>query len=315
MTFASLVTFIQVLFFASIFLLFISGNVGWTLIYAFVLALIASVIILIISHRHYTIETEKFSGMTNVGGECTVDITVRKKGFCFIPYLTLEGSFSGQCFTVKTSLLLKSTSTVTLKLKPTECGLQKAVISKAYSEDLLWILRLKKNWNVHSEVAVLPRQVEYNGPAVIPSTLPSENDEREEGLSVVSGGTPGYEHREYAHGDSPRRINYKLSAKKQKLMVRLDESYGTESTNIVLPAGADGSCAEQAYALAHKLLLSGNPAAVYHASDSFEAASPETLGKLREWLAFRDLTSTAETKMPAGTVRVVISPTGISVSG
>lgn len=313
MTFASIVTLVQVVFFAAIFLLFISGSVGWTLIYAFVLALVASIVITLISHSRYSVELEQFSGMTTVGGECDVRVTVRKKGFCFVPYLTLEGSFSGKSFTVKTSLLFKSCATVDLRLKPTECGLQKVVINRSYTEDFLWLLRLKRQWEVCSSVAVLPRVVEYIGPQVTPSLLPSDSEEREEGASVMLGGAAGYEHREYVHGDSPRRINYKLSAKKQRLMVRLDETNGTESTNIILAAGANGDCAEQAYALACKLVMSGSPAAVCHGIDRCETSSPDTLGGLREWLAFRNLHSKAETPTPDGTVCVVISPDGIRV--
>jgi len=37
------------------------------------------------------------------------------------------------------------------------------------------------------------------------------------------GGFPGYEHREYKPGDPIKRINYKLSAKRDELFVRLDE--------------------------------------------------------------------------------------------
>ncbi len=314
MTFASLVTFIQVVFFATIFLLFISGTVGWMLIYAFLLAVAASIILTVISRNHYTVEVEPYSGVTEVGGKCTVKVTVRKKGLCIIPYLTLEGYFSGGSFTVKTSLLLSRSAEVTLTLSPSECGLQKATIFRGYAEDFLWILRLKKNMSIASDIAVLPRMVDYNGPEVIPSLLPSESEEHEEGITVAFGGAPGYEHREYARGDSPRRINYKLSAKKQKLMVRLDESTGTECTNIVLPSNADGACAEQAYALAYKLVMSGSPAAVYHGSDSFETTSPQTLPRLREWLAFRDLAASPETRYPSGMVRVTISPEQITVN-
>ena len=313
MTFASVVTFVQVLFFAAIFLLFISGSVGWTLVYAFILAVIASVVTALISHKHYSVEAEEFSGVSQVNDECTIKLIVRKKGLCLIPFLTLEGSFCGQSFTVKTALLFKSSVTVALRLKPTECGLQKAVITRAYTEDFMWILRLKREWNTAAKIAVLPRYVDYTGPTVVPSLLPSESEESEEGASIISGGIPGYEHRQYAHGDSPRRINYKLSAKKQQLMVRMDESTGTESTNIILAPDANGSCLEQAFALANRLVMKGSPVAVFHGTDSFETSSPATLSRLREWLAFRDTDDITTAKQPSSRVCVIISPSGISI--
>ena len=57
---------------------------------------------------------------------------------------------------------------------------------------------------------------------------------------------PGYEHREYVAGDSPRRVNYKLSAKKQKLMVRLDESNGYATTNLYITENAQPVCCDKA---------------------------------------------------------------------
>ncbi|MGN0686569.1 MAG: DUF58 domain-containing protein [Oscillospiraceae bacterium] len=313
MTFASIVTLVQVVFFAAVFLLFISGSVGWTLIYAFVLATALSIVLTVISRKHYTVEMDEFSGMYNVGDECVFNITLQKTGFCIMPYITIEGSFCGESFTVKTSLVFRKRANIELRLKAHSCCLQRAVIDRIYSEDFLWILRLKRKLTVQSEAALLPRVVEYTGPDVVPTMMPSD-DERESGASVISGGRPGYEHREYVDGDSPRRINYKLSAKKRRYMVRLDESTGTESTNIILAPDADAACAEQSFALAAKLVMSGFPAAVFHGKDRFEASSPETLGRLREWLAFRDLGSASETVKPDGTVCVIVSPAGISIN-
>jgi hypothetical protein len=46
--------------------------------------------------------------------------------------------------------------------------------------------------------------------------------------------SPGYEHREYEHGDPLKRINWKLSSKKAKLMVRLDEAAASVQPFLVL---------------------------------------------------------------------------------
>ena len=46
--------------------------------------------------------------------------------------------------------------------------------------------------------------------------------------------SPGYEHREYVHGDPLKRVNWKLSSKKDKLMVRLDEAVASVQPMIVL---------------------------------------------------------------------------------
>ncbi len=48
------------------------------------------------------------------------------------------------------------------------------------------------------------------------------------------GGFPGYDNREYVDGDPVKRINYKLSARKDELYVRLDEKQVFGSVEIVL---------------------------------------------------------------------------------
>lgn len=302
---------VQTLFFAAIFLVFIDGSIGWLLIYTIIVALAMSFVCCIISRKRFDISAEDYSGITTAGGECEATFRITKNGFCFIPFVALEGSFAGQRFVVRTTLLFKKSVSVTVSLSPDCCGLQKAVIERSVAEDFFGLLRLKCNRNVSTSVAVLPRNVDYIGPNVVPSVLPSEDEEREEGKTVMFGGTAGYEHRPYTDGDSPRRINYKLSAKKQQLMVRLDESSGTESTNMIIEAGAGSDPAEQAFALAGKLVLSGSPVTVYYLGERFSAASPTALVQLREWLAFRELdAASGETVIPEGTVNVVFSKYG-----
>lgn len=53
----------------------------------------------------------------------------------------------------------------------------------------------------------------------------SESDENALGLT----GVPGYDHRQYEIGDPLKRINWKLSSKRDELMVRLDEKVTASS--------------------------------------------------------------------------------------
>ena len=165
-------------------------------------------------------------------------------------------------------------------------------------------------------VAVLPRIVDYTGPEVPLSLLPSDDDE-DEAQSLLTGGIPGYDHRDYVPGDPLRRINYKLSAKKRRLLVRKDENIASQSVDIVLEPGSDGNCAEQAFALAGKLTSAGGTARLVCGGASFTAGY-STLEKLREWLAFRDLSAAgkAPDQHSAAVMRttVHISPSGIIVN-
>ncbi|MGN0425435.1 MAG: DUF58 domain-containing protein [Acetatifactor sp.] len=48
------------------------------------------------------------------------------------------------------------------------------------------------------------------------------------------GGFPGFDHRQYLPGDPVKRINWKLSAKKRELYVRLDEMQGGSGVSVIL---------------------------------------------------------------------------------
>ena len=306
---------LQAAAFIALFLIFINGSIGWMLSYTIIAALLISFLLWLFSHRNYEVAADEFAGVTEVGGECVLHIKLRKTGFCFLPLIIVMGNMAGAPFEAHTSLLFRRESVVAVKMRARSCGLNRITVRCCAAEDIFGLFGSRKKLDIGSSAAVLPRLVDYTGPEVVPSFLPSESEEREEGIAVNFGGTAGYEHRDYVAGDSPRRINYKLSAKRHRLMVRMDESGGTESTNIVLSDDADSTCAEQALALADKLVLSGSPAAVYHHGEVFEAVLPASVDKLREWLAFRDLTAAYSGKeaKPAGNVCVVISPHGMAL--
>lgn len=299
----------------AVMLMFIDGETGWLLLYTIAVALIASSVLIAISRNHVELIAEEFSGVSSVGEKTVVRLNVRKKGFCFAPFVTVCGEFSGQRFEARASLIFNQEQTIELVFKPIECGMQTVRFSEYTLTDFFGLAVIRRNSDLVSKIAVLPRIVDYSGPEVTPSLYPAESEQREEGTTVMFGGTAGYEHRDYAAGDSPRRINYKLSAKKRRLMVRMDEGGSVESTNIVLMPDADGACAEQALALAKKLVSSGATVTVIHGKDSFDAALPGSVDKLREWLSFRELgvPQALETTLPDRGTSVAFSSDGIRV--
>lgn len=307
---------IQTLLFVSVFLIFISGDFGWLLVYTIVIAVVLSFLVSFFSRRHFDISVPEFIGTCESGDECSFEVTFRKKGFCFIPVITAEGELDGQKFAVKACLIFRNSVTLPIKLRVENCGLRQITLSQTVTEDIMGMFRFRRKWDISADVAVLPKRTEYEGPEFVPSVLPSDDEDREEGISVMYGGLAGYEHRPYVDGDPPRKINYKLSAKRRKLLVRLDESNGAENTNIILSDDADSFCAEQAYALAEKLIAGGSPSAVYFRKEKFSVSVPTALIKLREWLAYRRFgVLTGETPHPEGSVNVYISPAGIRVNG
>lgn len=305
---------VQTLFFAAVLLLFIDSETGWTLMYTVVAAVLVSVIPVIFSRNNVEVTMDEFSGLSAVGEKTTARLEIRKKGFCFVPFIIVSGELAGQPFVAKASLMTKSSTAIELSFRPVCCGLNRISVREVLLTDFFGVARFKRAVGKTALIGVVPCITEYHGPQVVPSVIPTDDEQQEERGTSLFGGMAGYEHRDYASGDSPRRINYKLSAKKQKLMVRLDENTGTQKTNILLSADSGSPCVEQAFALAKKLSEGGSPVAVYHKGESFAVGRPENIDKLREWLAFRELGGEEEAaQQPKSGMNVLISPKGIDI--
>lgn len=81
-------------------------------------------------------------------------------------------------------------------------------------------------------------------------------DEDNEATPMFSASsTPGYEHRDYTAGDSLKRVNWKLSSKRRKLMVRKDEPASLARLSVVLDFHRSNSLGSMVQCLAAEQLL------------------------------------------------------------
>lgn len=273
--------------FALMFLLFIDAEIGSVLIYVSVGVSVLSFVLLCISKKRFTVALRGLSGTVECGRNVEFEVVLEKTGFCFIPYIEVCID-AGESIRVRTSLLFRKSVTVKGAFTAKHSGLNKVRLEKVIIGDFLGNGRFTGKLGTEYEMAVLPQIIEYDGPEVLPNMLPSDEEETEEGMTVRQGGMPGYEHREYVAGDSPRRVNYKLSAKRGKLMVRLDESNGYAATNLLIEQNGLPSCCDKAFALARRLVIRGGTVKITHRGESRSASTPETLDRMREWLAFRE---------------------------
>lgn len=303
--------YIQIMFFAALFLIFISGDIGWALIYTVGGIVFISLGLFLLSKNHFTVTLGELSGVANVGEKIEFEVTLKKKGFCVLPFAEVCVEAENEIH-IRTSLVFRSSVSIKGSFRANHSGLNRVKLTSVIIRDFAGLVQVSVPFEEESQKGILPRNIDYKGPEVFPSVLPDDSDEAEEGASVMRGGLPGYEHREYVAGDSLRRIDYKLSAKKRKLMVRLDESAGYSSTNLFIEPNALPVCCDNAFALAGNLIMRGGTVKITHNNESFTAATPETLKKLREWLAFREFlgeNGTKEFSLPEDT-NVVFSGNG-----
>ena len=289
----NLASFIQALFFAALFLTFINADIGWAMVYIIGGISLLSSVSLFLSKKHFKAELRELSGTAQVGQDVEFEIRLTRTGFCFIPYIEL--CLLADCrINIRTSLLFSGTKTLRGSFKASHSGINRLNLDLISIRDFAGLFNLKIPVGQEAKKAVLPKIVDYAGPEIIPSVLPSDDEDAEEGVTVVKGGLPGCEPRDYIPGDSPKRINYKLSAKRNRLLVRLDESAGFAATNIFIAENGLPECCEQAFALAKILVNKGGSVKITHKNETKGANSPETLDKLREWLAFREFAETEE---------------------
>lgn len=307
-----IISYFQALFFSVLFLVFINAEIGWALVYIIGAAIVVSVTTFLISRKHFTAELRELSGVSECGRSIEFEVILKKTGFCVIPFVELCVYANG-AVNLRTSLLFRKKVSVNGSFKAEHSGLNKVTLNEVVIRDFLGLLQFRVPVEQTTQVAVLPRIIEYDGPEVKPNMLPSEEEEAEEGVTVINGGMPGYEHREYVPGDSPRRVNYKLSAKRHRLMVRLDESSGYATTNLYITGNAMPICCDKAFALASRLIIRGGTVRITHKGEERTATTPETLDRMREWLAFREFAETPDgvPETPPPDTAVVFSGNGV----
>lgn len=287
------VGFTQVLMFIVPFLLLINGEIGWIMLYAVVAAHIISAVLFLISVRHVSVEMEpEFLGVREKDDKFFVNVTLRKTGFCLLSDIavSLMTGTDDNVTTAKTALIGRESVTVKFECSFAECGINEAVCTGWAACDILGLISKRIGANLSAKAAVLPQMKPYEGIALNPKLIPDEDDEEQEETvqNALFGGVPGCEYRGYEAGDSPRKINYKLSAKRREIMVRRDESTVSGTTRIYIKSTCYPDSAEIALAMADEIVRRGGAAEIYHLSDSYRASSQATVEKLREWLAFRE---------------------------
>lgn len=130
-------------------------------------------------------------------------------------------------------------------------------------------------------VGVIPDIPSLSGAGVLlhsvsDAVMTQDEEEEESAAAYSSVSMPGYVHRDYVPGDNLRRINWKLSAKRNKLMVRMDEAAATVRPSIILDLrGEDTPAAlkqrevlmEGALGLLMLLVRQGIPCSLRYAAD------------------------------------------------
>ncbi|MBQ4466469.1 MAG: DUF58 domain-containing protein [Oscillospiraceae bacterium] len=149
-------------------------------------------------------------------------------------------------------------------------------------EDYLGLFRFRiRQLPDQLRVGVIPSIPSLTGANVMLRTvsdvvLTMDEEEEESSASFTNQSLPGYVHRDYVPGDNLRRINWKLSAKRNKLMVRMDEAASAVRPTVILDlrpeSGEEGlkrrdTMLEGALGFLMLLVRQGVPCSLRYATD------------------------------------------------
>ena len=144
--------------------------------------------------------------------------------------------------TVQSAMTPKENLIISYQMTAKYVGLAEIKIKKLAIFDYLGLVEFKYGHipdDYIIKIGVIPEIPELTNAnmmlhAVSDVILTQDDDEEESSASFSAQSMLGYVHREYVAGDSLRRVNWKMSAKRQKLMVRMEEAATTIRPTVIL---------------------------------------------------------------------------------
>lgn len=239
---------------SAFFALYMNAPAGWTIFYVLAAAPIFSLLVTFIAYKSgcVTVSADISGNMVYKGESVKLKITVKNSSILPIPAIIVrlrncEGfTTEDKSMTYAVSVSPRDSTVLEVSFKAKMWGRAFIGADSITMADFLNIaafpIYTERGLNSYAcEVKVFPNIPD------IPSDTPlvksaaetirfsdESEDTKESDKNNLFGGMPGYTHREYAEGDPIRRINWKLSSKRDVYMVRLDDEIEAMQQVIVL---------------------------------------------------------------------------------
>lgn len=251
-SFKTIIAILAVAFLLYIFTFYIDGEMGMILVAFTVFSPLVSLFFAVFARKRVKVSMN-CDGYVQKGSKLTVSVTVEKTGRfpLGIIEITPRASevFAQNNKVYRVSLVLDDKKTFTYTVDAVTGGNGEIALDTVYSCGFLGFMRFTLTQEIPSPVSVgvIPEipQIKASSQlfrSIADVVLTSDDEEENDTALMFSANTsPGYEHREYVHGDPLKRVNWKLSSKKNKLMVRLDEAVASVQPMIVLDLYRSGS--------------------------------------------------------------------------
>lgn len=264
----SIVSVLAVAFLVYIFTFYIDGEMGVILLAFVLFAPLVSLFFLLYARKRVKVSFT-CDAYAPKGSKLPVKVTVTKTGIFplaiveIVPYATKI--FGQNIKKRKLTMLNENRRSCTIELDALVGGNGEVGIKEMYSCGFMGFFKLPLKTPLPQPVSigVIPPVPEIKASSqlfrsIADVVLTSDEEEENDTAMLFSANTsPGYEHREYELGDPLKRINWKLSSKKGRMMVRLDEAVASVQPVVVLDLYRRGGIpAEQVILGEEKLIRS-----------------------------------------------------------
>lgn len=260
------VSIAAIAFLVYIFTFYIDGEMGVILFAFLIIAPLTSMLFTVYARKRMKISLD-CDAYVPKGSSLSVNVTIEKTGF--FPFAVIEikpsvsAVFGGTGKVYRLSMLSTRSKSFTFSVDALVGGNGSINLESVYSCGFLGFLRLKVKQGLPEviSVGVIPDIPDVKTSSqlyrsVSDAVVTSDEEEENDSSAIFSANTaPGYEHREYVQGDPLKRINWKLSTKKSKLMVRLDEAVASVQPIVILDLYRKGTADEKAAVLDEEQII------------------------------------------------------------
>ena len=234
------------LFLAVIFALYCSGRVGWFLVLMLLFAPVISVLTAWMFTHFIEVEAHMPSAVLSKGEATEAYVICKNRSYLPSPVMEVilwtSAGVEAKEDILNAAVLPKQALKLSTEITAVHGGASYVVTAETAVRDYLGLVRFKvkhfqmTSGNVYTlpDIAEIPGEKEYMRALCSASAAAEENEETLDQAAPNFGGFPGFEHRMYRPGDPMKRINWKLSAGKQELFVRLDETMVGTGISVVL---------------------------------------------------------------------------------
>ena len=251
-----------------IFTFYIDGDIGVVIIAFMVFAPLVSGFFAWYGRKR-TVVTFDCDGFVKKGSKLKVNVNVEKNGFFPLGIIEIRLAASEVFGNIdklyKLSIIKGNSKSFSVEVDANTGGNGSIFVSSVRSCGFLGFagFNIKSQLPPPKSVGVIPEIPDAKTSSklfrsIADSVMTSDDEEKNDSAQLFSATTtPGYEHREYEAGDPLKRVNWKLSAKKNQLMVRLDEAASAVQPVIALDLfRAKGVKAEDAILREERIICS-----------------------------------------------------------